>query len=195
MAIAVLALAGAARVTAQGFVDDENLLPAFLIDAVGLTAATVLALPWFRLMLSSERNEEVTFPSPSTLGWGAMIGAAIFFWGGVLFAIRYLGALLALGSILVVIWYGFFGFAVADGTSPGFNALGTSVRLGQGRRWTVAVLALILVFLNFVALLPIGAGVNAGTIAAAVVLLAITSNVSMGAGAHMYDWLIKSEGK
>lgn len=195
MAIAVLALAGAARLTAQQFVDDENLLPAFIIDAAGLAAATVLALPWFRLMLSAEREEEISLPAPSSLGWSSMIVASLFFWGGVLFAIRYLGLLFLIGAPLIVVWYGLFGFAVADGTAPGFNALGVSVRLGQGRRWTLGVLALILGFLNFLALLPIGAGVNPATVAAAFMLLVVTTNVAMGAGAHMYDWLLQSEGK
>ena len=191
MALAVLALYGAARVTAQGFVDSDDLLIAFAIDFAGLVAASILALPWFRLALSVERGEDDGMPSPEGLQWGSMAVATLFFWGGFLLGIRYM---VGIPSVFVLIWYGLFGFAVASGIAPGLKALGTSVRLGQGRRWTVALLAFVLGFLNFLGLLPIGAGVNPGTVVATIVLLAVTTNISMGAGAHLYDWLRTSEG-
>lgn len=190
MALAVLVLFGAARLTAQRFVDSNDLLIAFMIDLSGLVAATILALPWFRLALNIERGSASTEVAPANLAWGAMVVGALFFWGGFLLGIRYM---LGIPSVFVLIWYGVFGFAVADGTTPGLNALGASVRLGQGRRWTIAVLAFVLAFLNFLALLPIGTGINALTAVGALLLLIITTNISMGAGAHLYDRLLQSE--
>ncbi len=190
MAFVVLAVFGVARVIAQRFVDDGNLLAAFVIDFAGLSLASVIALPWFRLALQVERGKPAAMPSPSSLEWGSMVVATLFFWGGVMLGIRYM---VGIPSIFVLIWYGLFGYAVATGVGPGLRALGTSVRLGQGRRWTVALLALVLAFMNLLGLLPIGAGVNPVTVTATIVLLAITTNVSMGAGAHLFDWLAISE--
>ncbi len=191
MGLAVLVLYGAARITAQSAVDSNDLGVAFAIDAVGLVAATILALPWFRLALRTEWEIEADAQSElSDLKWGSMVVAALFFWAGILLGIRYM---VGIPSIFMLIWYGLFGFAVAAGVSPGLKALGTSVRLGQGRRRTVAAVAFVLALFNLLGLLPIGAGVNAITIVGAVLLLTVTTNVSLGAGAHLFDWLVRSE--
>ncbi len=187
MAVLVILVYGSARIIAQNSVDEGNLGTAFAIDALGLVLATVLALPWFRLALATERGSS---PANLPLEWGSMLVAALFFWGGILLGIRYM---VGIPSIFMLVWYGLFGFAVAAGTKPGLNALGTSVRLGQGRRWAVAATAAVLAFLNLLGLLPIGSGLNPLTATVAVLLLVATTNISMGAGAHLYDRLKESE--
>jgi len=142
------------------------------------------------LALAIEREEPDGMDSPGSLEWGSMAVASLFFWGGVLLGLRYM---VGIPSIFILIWYGFFGFAVAAGVKPGLTALGHSVRLGQGRRWIVAILAFVLGFINLLGALPIGAGVNVLTVVAAVLLLIVTTNVSMGAGAHLFRWLEASE--
>lgn len=191
MALVVLAVFGAARAAAAWMVSSDDLVLALIVDLAGLLAATVAALPWFRLMLAAARGE----PEPTSGifridGFGAMFGAAFFFWGGVLLGARYL---LGIPSIFVLVWYGVFGYAVADGEKSGMRALGTSVRLGQGRRATLFAVALVLLLLNLAAALPIGVEVSPVTIALAAVLLAVTTNISMGAGAELYLRLLASE--
>ncbi|NND03564.1 MAG: hypothetical protein HKN91_12335 [Acidimicrobiia bacterium] len=199
MAILVLALYGTARVAAQSSVSSNDLGVAFAIDAIGLVVATVVALPWFRLALRTEwRIEADAQADLSEVKWRSMVVSALFFWGGMLVLLRYgnvLGvpALVLIPVILMLVWYGLFGFAAAAGIAPGLKALGTSVRLGQGRRGTVAAVAISLALLNLLGLSPIGSGVNPATIAATILLLTVTTNVSMGAGAHLFDWLVRSE--
>jgi len=190
MAVVVIGLYGGARLTAQRFVDSGDLGVAFAIDAIGLIVASIIALPWFKLALAIESEEPYGMDSPGSLQWGSMVVASLFFWGGVLLGIRYM---VGIPSIFVLIWYGFFGFAVAAGVKPGLTALGHSVRLGQGRRWIVAMMAFVLGFINLLGALPIGAGINVLTVVAAVLLLIVTTNVSMGAGAHLFHWLDVSE--
>jgi hypothetical protein len=193
LAVLVLAIAAAARALAQTGVDDGKILVPLLIDFFGMTVATIIALPWFRVTLNVEREADA--PARALLeglAWGPMIVGALFFWGGVFLGLRYL---YGIPSVFVLIWYGLFAFAVASGEDQGLNALGASVRLGLGRRSVVAGVAVVLAILNFVALTPLGGGVNPLTIAATIGLLAVTTNVSMGAGAHLFVWLVESEGR
>lgn len=188
-AAVVLSVAGSARLYAQSFVDDGQILVPMIIDFLGMSLATVLALPWFRIVLSTERGTE---EAGTTLAWGAMAIGSAYLWGGIFLGLRYL---LGIPSIFVLIWYGFLGFAVADGATSGLKALGTSVRIGQGRRGVVGLLAAVLLIFNLFGAFPLAAGVNPATGLATVAVLAITTNISMGAGAHLYDRLLESESK
>jgi hypothetical protein len=85
-----------------------------------------------------------------------------------------------------------FGYVIADGAPSGLKSLGVSVDLGQGRRFAVAALALVLALVNLVALLPLGYDLGVAGLAISGVLLVVTTNVSMGAGAELYDRLLRS---
>lgn len=162
------------------------------ITLIGLVIATVMALPWFRLVLSQEQQpaswRDALRSTP--LHFSSMFGASFLFWAGIQLGFRYLAGI---PSVFILVWYGLFGFAVADGEASGPKAIGVSVRIGQGRRPVVATLAIALVFLVFVGGFPVGIDVNPLTIAASVVGLTITSNVSMGAGAALYQRLLDTE--
>ncbi len=190
MAVAVLGVFGVARATAAAMASEGDLVVALLVDLLGLLAATVVALPWFRVVLAAARHRPTSMAEAiQPHGLGAMFGAAFFFWAGVLLGVRYL---LGIPSIFVLLWYGLFGYAVADGETSGMRALGTSVRLGQGRRAIVGAVALVLMLFNLVGALAIGVQQTPVTIAITLVLLAVTTNISMGVGAELYLRLLES---
>jgi hypothetical protein len=189
MALIVFAVYGSARAYAATLVNDDQLIAAIFVDGGGLVIATVAALPWFRRTLVAIGYDDEELPSAASR-ITAMLAAAIVFWAGILFGLRYLYGIPAL---FVLIWYAVFGFAVAGTEERGLKAMGISVRLGQGRRGSVAALGIVLLIFNLAAAAPIGLEISPLTIVAASLLLAVTTNISMGAGAHLYRWLSESE--
>lgn len=186
-AVIVFGLFWVGRASAAERVAEGSLAIALLIDFVGLVVATVASLPWFRTTLRAHRDGAELGPAGRQIK--PMLVATLFFWGGVLLGIRYL---YGIPSVFVLIWYGVFGYAVADGESSGLKALGISVDLGQGRRTAVAAVGLVLALLNLLALLPVGYNLGTAGLAISGVLLVVTTNVSMGAGAELYDRLRRS---
>jgi hypothetical protein len=93
MALVVIALYGTARWVANGFVEDDRVEGALLLDAVGLIAATVVELPWFRLALTATAGNGEGRPRSMDIGEMAgrivaMLVAATLFWAGILLGIR-----------------------------------------------------------------------------------------------------------
>jgi hypothetical protein len=87
----------------------------------------------------------------------------------------------------VIVFYVLYGYVIADGDDRGgLRALGTSVRLGHGRR--IGLFSLIALFglFNMCGALPVGFAVNPFTVALTILGLIITTNVTMVAGAHMF---------
>ncbi len=190
MALVVFAVYGSARAYAATLVDDDQLIAAIFVDGGGLVLATVAALPWFRRTLIAVGADPNGLPT-SASRITAMLAAAIVFWAGVLFGLRYL---YGIPAIFVLLWYALFGYAVASTNERGLKALGTSVRIGQGRRWSIAALGIVLLPFNLAAAAPIGIEISPLTVVAAALLLVVTTNISMGAGANLYRWLVESEG-
>ena len=185
-AAVVFAVWGAGRVAAGTAIGDGNVVLGYVTDFAALTLATFVALPWFIHTLAAEDEQPLGIGgalSSSVGRFSAMLGASFFFWAGVMLGIRYL---FGIPSIFVIIWYGLFGFILADKGGKGLLSLGSSVRLGEGRRWTIAGLAAILAMLNLLALTPVGNGLTAVNVGLAALLLSITTGISMGAGAALY---------
>lgn len=150
---------------------------------LSLVAATVAAYPWFLAALRSI-DEDGRPPPFELVRFADQTVAALFFWGGVLFGLRYL---FGLPAIVVALLYAFFGYAVADEQRRrAMRALGWSVHIGQGRRLKILALGLALGALNLFALSVIGAGLNPITVAIAGVLVIVTANMSIVAGARLY---------
>lgn len=191
-AIPVFAVYGGTLATVAALPEGTSAFLELSITLVGLVFATVVALPWFRLVLTQQRGPvpwRTALRSPP-LHFSSMLSAAFLFWAGIQLGFRYL---VGIPSVFILVWYGLFGFAVADGESSGPKAIGTSVRIGQGRRPVVATLAVALLFLVFVGGFPVGLEINPLTIAGSVLGLTVTSNVSMGAGAALYQRLVDTE--
>ncbi len=185
-AIVVLGVYGGMRVLASSLVDRPLLSVG--IDFAGLILATTVALPWFRLALDSEDGDGGPRPT-FRLPFGAMFGGSFLFWAGIFLGFRYLAGI---PSIFVLVWYGVFGYAIADGRRSGVRALGDSVRLGQGNRAIVALMGFLLLSLNLLGAVSLGVNASPGSVAVAFVGLMITTNISMGAGAQLYRALTRA---
>ena len=161
-------------------IEDPWLL--FGTDVLGLVVTTVVAYPWFLAALRAV--DEDGGPDLDLARFGDQMVAAIFFWAGVMLGIRYL---FGLPSLIVLVFYAFFGYAVADHERRrGLKALGWSVYIGAGNRVRVFVIGLLLGLVNLFALGTVAAGVNVVTIAVSAIIIFVTSNVTLVAGAHLY---------
>lgn len=188
-AAATFAVYGGFRVLAQTAANDGQELRSLGLDVVGLMLAGTVSLPWFAYALDAARQKPIDIAGPFR-GDGlfyAQFVCAFWFWAAFMLGLRYLAGI---PSIFAALFYGFYGYVVADRASKGgLRALGTSVRLGGRRRIALfAILALFSVF-NLVAAIPLGYQVTPLTIAITVVALLVTSSITVVSGACLYDVL------
>jgi len=183
---ATILLYAAFRVPAQLAFTDDRVVLSIGLDLIGLWLAGTIAYPWYSYALDAADGEpvDVRRPFQHPIRFRYQAAASFWFWAGVLLGLRYL---FGLPSILVVVFYCFYGFAVADGSSPsGVRALGRSVYLGEGRRIGIMALGGVFLIFNLFGALALGFAVNPLTIVLAVVGLVATTSVTLVAGAQVY---------
>lgn len=163
------------------------------VTTVGLMLATTAALPWFSYALNAARGEPIDMGAPFRDGtrFVDQLVCSFWFWAAFFLGFQYLRTLWGpILFFLVVVLYAFFGFVVADRTAEGpLRALGTSVRLGEKRRFALFAIWVLFFLFNFVAALPIGWGVNPATVVITVITLAMSTSITMVAWACLYDTL------
>ena len=142
-ASATLAVFGFFRYWAQTAINDGRTFESIALDLIGLILAGTISLPWFAYALDAARGKPIDWASPWRSGgqFAAQFVCAIFFWAAFLLGLRYL---FGVPSLLAALFYGFYGYVVADRAAKGaLRSLGTSVRLGTKRRVGLfAILAL-----------------------------------------------------
>lgn len=189
--VAALAVLAACTFPVWGVEDDRFRVLA--VSTLGLILASTAALPWFTYALNAARNEPVDLAAPFR-NWNRFVDQLIcsfWFWAAFFLGFQYLQTLFGpILFFLVAVLYAFFGFIVADGAVEGpLRSLGTSVRLSEKRRIALfAILVLFFIF-NFVALLPLGYGVNPLTGVITVITLVMTTSITLVAWACLYDTL------
>lgn len=186
---ATLAVLGVFRVPAQMAMNDGRELQAIAIDLVGLVLAGTVSLPWFAYALDAARGRPIDLAGPFRDGilFVAQFVCAFWFWAAFMLGLRYLAGI---PSIFAALFYGFYGYVVADrAANGGLRALGTSVRLGNRRRVALfAILALFIVF-NLLAAIPLGFQVTPFTIVLSIAAFTVTSSITVVSGACLYDVL------
>jgi len=177
------------RLPAAALARDATVVGSIVLDVAGLLVASVVAHPWFAYALAAGDGTAVDVRQPfrHTRGFAAHAVGSIWFWAGALLGLRYL---YGIPSIFVVVFYAFYGYVVADGTTNGgLKALGASVRLGEGRRIGLFALAALFAVFNLFGAIALGFGVNVLTGALAFVGVIVTSNITMVGGARTYRTL------
>ncbi len=177
------------RVPAQAAFVEDRILSSLGLDMIGLLLASILAYPWYCYALNAADGEkvDVAFPMRTADRFGAQIVASFWFWAAVLLGLRYL---FGIPSLLALLFYAFYGFAIADGAEEsGLRALGYSVRLGEGKRIGLAALAGVFLIFNIFGAIAVGYDVNALTIGLAIAGVVITTNITLVAGARVYRLL------
>ena len=186
----LLSIAGYAvfGIPAQQMLDDGDRVPALILNIVGLVLGGTLAHPWYVVALASDRGEKADLAAALRSGdrFFAQLVGSFWFWAAFILGIQYLAGI---PSIVVLIFYSFYGFIVADLRYGGMRALGTSVRLGEGRRIGIFAIAAMYGVFNFAAFLPLGYAVNVGTIVLSAAVALVTTSITMVAGAALYETL------
>lgn len=192
-ALATLATYAVFRIPAQIALNDDFLVRSIALDLVGLVLAGVVAYPWysFALDVADEKPIDVGKPFRSYSWVSKQLIASIFFWAGVLLGLRYL---FGLPSIVIAIFYAFYGYALADGAKNGLVALGTSVAVGDGKRIGLFAIASLFLLFNLFGAVALGFTVNGLTIVLAVLGLAVTTSITMVSGAVVFRTLQAQKG-
>ncbi len=190
-ALATLATYAPFRWQGQQLFDDERFFPFMAVEIVGLILAGTVAYPWYFYALDAARGNKSDLAAPfaTPRRFTAQAVSSFWFWAGVLLGVRYL---LGLPSIVVLLLYAFHGFVIAAGKSKsGMLALGTSVRLGQGRRFGLFAIGVLLLIFNLFGATGIGFEQFAWPvrIGLAIAGLSVTTSVSLVAGAVLFDVL------
>ncbi len=194
-----LGVYGIFRYEAQQLLNDGHDFRALLVDLLGLIISSTMAYPWFHYALTASRGETVDVRDPffymQRFGYQAVAG--FFFWAGVLFGLRYGAGIFFLPAIAVSVLYAFYGYVVADtplnkeGLRGGSYALGTSVRLGEKRRFGLFCIGLLFMLFNFFGAM-FGLAIQDQPIlqyAVTVIGLIVTASITLVGGAYIYDTL------
>jgi len=207
-----LAVAGVFAVPVQDAIDDEDVVRQLVLSLAGLVLAGAAAYPWFVYALRIGRRQPVDLGEPFGITFGlrgmtrdhsvlgapkrnpggfrAVLVCSFWFWAAILLGLQYAPQLGPVPSLLVMLLYCFYGFVIAEGmTTSGLKAMGTSVRLSQGRRIALfAIIALFFGFNFFVPLMALGmVGQNAAGVVVAIVVFLVTSSITMVSGAVLFD--------
>ena len=177
------------RFPAQDAFVDGNVLQSLGLDLIGLMLGSIFAYPWYCYALSAADGNRADLLQPlrNLKGFSSQIVASFWFWAAVMLGLRYL---FGIPSILAVLFYAFYGFAIADGVADGgLKALGYSVRVGDGKRIGLFALAGVFLIFNMFGAIAVGYEVSTLTIALAVVGLSITTSITMVAGGRVYRLL------
>jgi len=191
MAVVVLGVYAAARLGASFFLATDRTVSAFLVDLGGLIVATAIALPWFTLSLAVARQRHAGFERSWAESQGSFVAMAIAasaFWLVVVFGVVYA---LGIPSLIVLVLFGLFGFAVANERLTGLRSLRHAYRVGRGQRTLIAAVALLLLIANGAIASALGSGPV--LVLVALPLLVMSTGFSMSTGAHLYLLLLGAQ--
>ena len=162
---------------------------AVLIEVLGFVVAGAVAYPWYSYALDAADGKRVDVRKPFNhpIRFYAQGVASFWFAAAALLGGRYL---LALPSILALVFYAFYGYVIADGEDSGLKALGMSVRIGEGRRIVLFAMAGLFGVFTMCGFIAYGFGQQPIHWALAIAGLSVTSNITLIAGAAIYRELL-----
>lgn len=158
---------------------------------VAAIPAGIVAVPWFKYALDIVDEKDINLMAP-LIDFPKLANhafATFWFWAGIAFGLRYLRGI---PSILVILLYAFYAYIIADGKDiNGLKALGTSVRLGQGKRIGLFAIAGMFFVFNIFGALGLAIGLEDGSpsllgIVAGILGLSATASVTLISGAAIY---------
>lgn len=195
-----LSLAGAAtlatylsfRLPAQSLFRANSIALSIAMDLAGLVIAGVVAIPWYSYAMDAAQGRPAEIAAPlRRASFSAQAVASFWFWAAVLFGLRYLWGI---PSVVALVFYAFHGFIVASGGSKsGLKALGMSAAIGEGRRFGLFGVAVVIAMFNLLATLPLGLGLSPATLVATGLAMTVTASISLVAGAHLYHVLTETK--
>ncbi len=178
----------------SGAIDSIGVLDSLIWVGLLLVAAIpagIVAAPWFKYALDIVDEKEINVMAP-LIDFPKLLHHALatfWIWAGIGFGLRYLRGL---PSILVVLLYAFYAYVIADGREiNGLKALGTSIRLGQGKRLGLFAIAGLFFVFNLFGALGFGVGLEDGSpsllgIALGILGLSVTGSMTLISGASIF---------
>ena len=161
--------------------DDDRVAAGVTFSIVALVLGGMFSFPLCHYALRTARQEPIDLGEPFRrwIRFVPMLVASFWFWAGFLLGFQMGPQLLALAAPAIVMGYAFFGFVIDDRHDlGGLKALGTSVRVGDGRRFALLAIVCLYAAVGFVVYLfgftiAISAGLTGApaTIAGSVVVL------------------------
>jgi len=170
-------------------INDNPGAPELVLIFVGFVLAGTASYFWHSYALDAARGNDIDLAKPfRTLErLPAQLVASFWFWAGLLIGIP----MMLIPALIVLVFYAFYGYVVVDRPElGGLKALGTSVRLGFGRRIALFAIAALALMLNFI--IPGMAfmiEVTAVAVPLWLALLVVTTSITMVGGAALYDVL------
>jgi len=174
------------RYPARRAFEDGDVLRSILVDLAGMILASVVATVWYSYALQADRGNgvDITRPFRHVRLFGVQAVASFWFWAGLLLGLRYL---YGLPSIVALLFYSLYGFVVADLAPPsGLKALGTSVKLGQGRRLGLLAFAALFIVFNLTGAIALGLDTGPAGMVSAFLGVNVTASVTLVSGARIY---------
>jgi uncharacterized membrane protein len=135
----------------------DSVVLQIIIRLIGYVVSLLVVLGLLRMALQVTAGESPdTNNLTNTNAWGTYIGASIIF--AIVSSIGF--ALCIIPGIIVYVFWGFYGFVIADrGEGVGVGeAFSRSVEITAGNRWQLFGLGILLVLINFVGALLCGVG-------------------------------------
>jgi hypothetical protein len=177
----------------QEILDGQQGYRATAVYVVAMTIVGTSALPWYFYALAIADGQKIPWTKPFQKPklFVAQAVCSFWFWAAITLGFRYL---LGIPAILALVFYCFHGYLIADGaTESGLNALGTSVRLGQGRRLGLAAIGGLFLIFNMFGIVSMGYedAPLALTGPIAVLGLSVTGSITLIAGAKIYQLVEK----
>ena len=191
--IVPIAVASGFSSFAQQFNDVETIVEGilwFAINFAGWVIAGTLSYPWYMYALRAVDGDPVVLSEPfeTPKRFLYQFVGSFWFFAGFLFGIRFI-VIPFLPAILILVLYAFYGFLIADEGRTGFNALGTSIRMGEKRRIGLFAIALMFLMFNFLGLVP-GLGLEGASFTLRLILaslgLVFTTSITLVSGAAIY---------
>ncbi len=186
--VITFAIYGVLRWPAQSLLDQGRTLEYIALDLTGLILAATASVPWYRYALAAADGRKVDLGEPfvDPKRFFHQFVASFWFWAGVLLGIQYFAGI---PSLFVVLLYAFHGYVVADDASKGgMMALGTSVRLTEGRRTGLFAVGGLLFIFNMFGMIAAGfpSLPLAARIGGAAAGLVVTTSITLVMGALLY---------
>ena len=133
--------------------DDDRVAAGVTFSILALVLGGMFSFPLCHYALRAARQEPIDLGEPFRrwIRFVPMLVASFWFWAGFLLGFQMGPQLLALAAPAIVMGYAFFGFVIDDRHDlGGLKALGTSVRVGDGRRFALLAIVCLYAAVGFV---------------------------------------------
>lgn len=159
----------------------------FIFNFIGWVIAGTLSYPWYVYAIRAADGDPIRLGEPfeTPKKFLQQFVGTFWFFAGFVLGIRFF----LLPAFAILVFYAFYGYLIADTDKGGLHALGTSVRMGEKRRFGLFALSMIFMMFNFLGVVP-GLGLEGLSFSVRLVVvslgLLVTTSITLVCGAVIY---------